>query len=257
MKNIFFLILLGPFLFSQNFQTKDSLKSLAMSNFKTMEVFVNKNGKLNSVRRYSYDQNKNEITIQNVSDKNKEWIKTIIRFDSDYKIKEEERVTEGVVISEKENILVNKQISMIKKYNYTGTTIQINSFDSKNKLYKTIFQLFDNKNRLMERLNLLIASNDITVDGIERYNWIDDKSYNYEKLTFTFPRTHIIGVYNLNSYNEILSFKGSMTANDKTELFDYYIEKKLKQFDSKGNLIKVYTLDNGKESILEERKIVY
>ncbi|WP_153395291.1 hypothetical protein [Chryseobacterium vaccae] len=257
MKNIFFLIFLGPLLLAQNFQTKDSLKILAMSNFKTIEVLVNKNGKLNSVRRYSYDQNKNEITIQNVSDKNKEWIKTIIKLDNDYKIKEEERITEGMVISEKENKLINKEVSMINKYNYTKNTIQVQKFNSNGNLSTKEFCLIDKENRIIERIILFNSHNDIVVDGIERYNWIDDKSYNYEKLTFTFPRTQIIGVYSLNSYNEIASFKGSMTANDKTELFDYYIEKKLKQFDSKGNLIKVYTLENNKENILEVRKIVY
>lgn len=67
MKSIFFLIFLSPFLFSQNYREKDSLKILAQSNFKSIEVFENKNGKLIPTKNYSYNSHKNEIIIKNGS----------------------------------------------------------------------------------------------------------------------------------------------------------------------------------------------
>lgn len=257
MKNLFFLIFLGPFLFSQNFQTRDSLKTLAISNFKSMEVFQNKNGKLAPVRNYNYDTKKSEITIKNVSNKNKEWLRTIIKLDNNYNIKEEEKVIEGMMISEKGNTLVKLQVSMLKEYIYNNQTIQMCNFDSKGSLSTKELSFFDDKKRIIEKLILLKVPNDIVIAEIEKYNWIDDYSYDYEKQTFNFPRTKIAGVYKLNQYGEIESFKGNMTINDNTELYDYNLGKKLKQFDSKGNLIKVYTVDNGKENVLEERRIVY
>ncbi|KMQ61345.1 hypothetical protein ACM46_15015 [Chryseobacterium angstadtii] len=257
MKNIIFLILLGPLLFSQNFQTKDSLKVLAKSNFKSMEVFENKNGKLTPTRNYSYDKNKNEITIKNVSDKNKEWIKTVVQLDDTYRIIQENKIIEGMMISEKENKLVKKQVSKIKQYTYVYNSIQIESYNNEGHLYKKEFNLVDDKDRLIYSTLLLNASSDIVVAQTERYNWIDNNSYDYEKLTFNAPKSRVEGVYKLNPYGDRHSFKGSMTINDKTELLDFSLEEKIKKFDSKGNLMKIYILDNGKENILEKRKIVY
>lgn len=167
MEKILFLILLGPLLFSQDFQTKDSLKTLAKSNFKSMEVFENKNGKLISTRNYSYDQNKNEITIKNVSEENREWLKTIIKLDNNYNIIEEEKIIEGTVISEKENVFVNKQFPMIKKYSYSNNTINMKDYDSKGKLSKQKINIFDDKNRITESLLLLYTSNDIIIAEIK------------------------------------------------------------------------------------------
>ncbi|KAB1231190.1 hypothetical protein [Chryseobacterium viscerum] len=257
MRNIFFFLLLGPLLLSQNFKIKDSLKVLAKSNFKSMEVFENKKGELIPTRNYSYDQSKNEITIKNTSDKNKEWIKTIIKLDKNYNTLEEQRVIEGMMISEKENILIKKQVSIITKYYLNNNTLQIERFDSKEKLSVKEFNLLDEKDRVIESIQMLNISNNIVVAQIEKYNWINDHSYKYEKLTFNAPKSILIGTYQLNQYGEVQSFKGRMTINGNTELYDYNLEVKLKQFDSKGNLVKVYTLNNGKENIVEERKIIY
>lgn len=257
MKSIFFLIFLGPFLFSQNYQAKDSLKILAQSNFKSVEVFENKNGNLLLTKKYSYDSSKNKITIENTAEKNKEWLKTIIRLDKDFNIQEEERITEGMVISEKENKLIKKQVSMLKKYFYRNNIIEIKNYNSTGNLSIKEFKILDKENRIIENISLFKTTDDIVVSEIEKYNWIDDESYNYEKVTFSFPRVKIIGMYKLNQYGEVQSFKGSMTTNDKTELYDYDLGKRLKKFDSKGNLIKIYTIDNGRENIIEERRIVY
>lgn len=258
MKNIFFLIFLGPFFFSQNFQIKDSLKILAVSKFKTMDIYKNKNGKLIPVRNYSYDQNKNEITIKNTSDTNEEWVKTIIRLDNDYNIKEEEKVIEGMMISEKENKLVNKRISMITKYSYIYNTVHIKEYDDSGRLFIKQFNLFDDQNRIVESIRIFNSYDDIVISKIEKYNWIGNDSYNYEKLTFNAPRSQVTGVYKLNQYGERQSFKGSIIINDKTDFFDFSFEKKIRQFDSKGNIVKISVIeDDGKENILEERKIVY
>lgn len=256
MKKYFFLIFLCPFLYSQNYQIKDSIKVLAMSSFKSMEVFENKNGRLNPVRNYSYDQNKNEITIQNISGKNKEWIKTIIRLDKVYNIKEEEKIIEGM-ISEKENMLVKKQVSMVTKYSYDNNTVSIKNYNSKGNFSGKEFIVLDEESRISEDLKLFNISNDIVVTQIEKYNWIDDKNYHYEKVTFNAPKSKVIGIYTLNEYGERAFFKGSMNLNGETQIINTPFENKFKKFDAHGNIIKLYTLVNGKENIIEERKIVY
>jgi hypothetical protein len=248
---------LGPLLFSQKYQTRDSPKVLALSNFKSMDVFENKNGKMNPKRNYSFDKSKNAITIKNIADKNKEWIMTIIKLDEKYNIQEVERIVEGTMISEKENTLVKKQASIIKKYNYVDNTIQIQNFNSVGNLSTKEFHLLDKKNRIIESLVLFNSNNDIIISEIVKYNWIDNKSYNYEKQTFNSPKTQIVGVYKLNLYGEIQSFEGSMTINGNKEIYNYTLEQKLKQFDSKGNLTKIYTTNKGKEIVLEERRIIY
>jgi len=253
-----FLIFLCPFLYSQNYQVKDSLKVLAMSKFKLMKVFENKNGRFDPVRNYSYDQNKNEITIQNVSEKNKEWIKTIIRLDNAYNIKEEEKIIEGMMISEKENILVKKQVSMVTKYSYnSNNTVDIKNYNSQGSFSGKEFIALDEGNRINESIRLFNISDDIVVTQIEKYNWIDDRNYHYEKLTFNAPKSKVIGIYTLNVYGERAFFKGSITLNDEKQIINTPFENKLKKFDTKGNFIKLYTLVNGKENIIEERKIIY
>ncbi|GEM_PF-1984889 len=258
MKKIFFLILLGPLFFSQNYQTKDSLKILAKSNFKSMVVFENKNGKLIPARDYRYDQNKNEITIKNVSDKNKEWVKTIVNLDNNYEIKESEKIIEGMMISEKENALVNQQVSMLTKYSYNNNkTIDIKNYNSKGILSGKEFIILNKDGLISESIKLFNVPDDIVVTQIERYNWIDDKSYHYEKLTFNAPKSRFIGVYTLNQYGEREFFKGSMTLNDETEMINTPFENKLKKFDKKGNIVQLYVINNGKETVVEERKIIY
>jgi len=257
MKKIFFLIFLSPFLYSQEYQIKDSLKVLAMSNFKSMEVFKHKNGKLVPERSYSYDQSKNKITIKNTSLNEKEWVMTIVTLDKNYNIKEEERVTQGKIISNGENRLIDKQTSVLTKYSYDPNSVQLEKYNYNGNLVTKEFCLLDDKNYIVEKIILFSSSNNIVISEIEKYNWINSNSYNYEKLTFNFPRTKITGLYNLNEYGEIEFFKGNMTVNDHTEAYDYNLQKKIKQFDSRRNIIKVYTLVNGKENILEERKIIY
>ena len=257
MKKAFFLIFLCPFLYSQNYQIKDSLKMLAISNFKSMNVFENKNGRLSPVRNYSYDQNKNEITIQNVSEKNKEWSKTIIHLDNAYNIIEEEKIIEGI-ISEKENKLQKKQVSLITKYSYnSNNTIDIKNYNSKGNFSGKEFIILDEANRISENIRLFNISDDIVVTQIEKFKWIDDRNYHYEKITFNAPKSKVIGIYTLNEYGERVFFKGSMILNDETQIINSPFENKLKKFDNKGNIIKLYTLVNGKENIIEERKIVY
>lgn len=257
MKNLFFLFLLGPFLFSQNFQTKDSLKILAKSNFKSMEVFEVKNERLIPLRNYTYDKNKNEITIKNSSDKNKEWLRTIIKFDNNYNITDVEKTTEGMVISEKENSLVKKQISVITKYFYNNNTVEINEYNDKGHLSLKQFKLFDDKNRIIEQIRLFNIPDDIVVSEIEKYNWIDNNSYNYEKLTFHAPKSRLTGVYKLNQYGDRESFRGNIYLNGMPEDASFDFDKKIKKFDSKGNLIQVYKIDKKIQTLIEERKIIY
>ncbi|UKB86100.1 hypothetical protein LF887_10880 [Chryseobacterium sp. MEBOG06] len=258
MKNIFFFIFLSPFLYSQNYQVKDSLKVLAMSNFKSMVVFENKNGKLIPKRNYSYDQSKNQIIIKNISEKEKQWLMTIIKLDKNYHIQEEERVFEVMLTPEKENISVNKQVSMIRKYFYnSNNTVDIKDYNSNGVFWGKEFIILDQNNNINESIKLFTIADDIVVTEIERYNWIDNKNYHYEKLTFNAPKSRVVGDYTLNQYGERSFFKGSMTLNDETEEINIPFGNKLKKFDAKGNIIQLYTLFNGKENVVEERKIVY
>ena len=258
MKNLFFLFLLGPFLFSQNFQTKDSLKILAESNFKSMEVFEVKAEKLIPLRNYTYNRNKNEISIKNSSDKNIEWLRTIIRFDNNYNITEVEKITEGMIISDKDNSLVKKQISVITKYSYNNNnTVQINQYNDKGNLSFKLFKLFDDKNRIIEQIKLFNIPDDIIVSEIEMYNWINNNSYNYEKLTFHAPKSRLTGIYKLNEYGDRESFTGSIYLNSNQEDASFDFDKKIKKFDSKGNLIQVYKISNKVQTLIEERKIIY
>ena len=257
MKEILLLILIGPLFLSQNFQTKDSLKILAKSNFKSMEIFEYESGKLESKRKYFYNKSSNEITIVNVSDKNKEWLKTIVRLDQDYNIKEEEKIVEGTAISEKENILVKKQLSMIRRYYSTINTCEIETYDSNGKLSKKEFRLLNDDNQIIENIVLLNIPNNIVISEVHRYYWINKKSYKYEKLTFNAPKSKIIGVYRLNQYGDIESFKGNLYINNTQEDASFDFDKKIKKFDSKGNLIQVYKIDNKVQTLIEERKIIY
>ncbi|AZB28704.1 hypothetical protein [Chryseobacterium balustinum] len=257
MKKIFFLILLGPLLLSQNFQTKDSLKILAQSNFKSMEIFKNENGKLLPTESYSYNQDKREFIIKNISDKNKDWIKTIVTLDNEYNIKEEEKIIEGMIISDKENILVKKQVSLKNKYVYSNNTVSIKKFNDKGSLMGKKFMLFDKENRIIESISLFNIPEDIVITEIEKYNWIDTSSYNYEKITFNAPKSKVTGVYKLNKYGDRKSFKGSFIVNNKAELIDYHFNEKIKKNDSRGNLIQVYEIENGSKILIEERKIIY
>lgn len=257
MKKIFFLILLGPLLLSQNFQTKDSLKILAQSNFKSMEIFKNENGKLLPTESYSYNQDKREFIIKNISDKNKDWIKTIVTLDNDYNIQEEEKIIEAMIISENENALVKKQVSLKKKYVYSKNTVSIKDYNDKGGLMGKKFMLFDKEDRIIESINLFNIPEDIIITEIEKYNWINSSSYNYEKLTFNAPKSKVTGVYKLNKYGDRESFKGSFIVNNKTELIDYHFDEKIKKIDSKGNLIQVYEIKDGNEMLIEERKIIY
>lgn len=257
MKKIFFLILLGPLLLSQNFQTKDSLKILAQSNFKAMEIFKNENGKFLPIESYSYNQDKREFIIKNISDKNKDWIKTIVTLDNDYNIKEEEKIIEAIIISENENALVKKQVSLKKKYDYSNNTVSIKDYNDRGDLMGKKFMLFDKENKIIESINLFNIPKDIIITEIEKYNWIDSSSYNYEKLTFNAPKSKVTGVYKLNKYGDRESFKGNFVINNKAELIDYRFNEKIKKIDSKGNLIQVYEIKNGNEMLIEERKIIY
>lgn len=253
----FFLFLLGPLLLSQTFQTKDSLKTLALSNFKSVEVFENKNGKLVPTRNYNYNQKANEITIINASNENKEWAKTIFKLDNNYTIREEEKIMDGNVVSEKGNFFRKKQLSMITKYSSIDNTLQVESYDSNGKLSRKEFKLLDSKGRIIENLILLNIPNDIVVAEIEKYDWIDDKSYNYEKLTFNAPKSKVVGLYKLNQYGDRESFQGYLYIQNSKEDMSTDFDKKINKFDLKGNLIQVYKMEDGKQILLEERKITY
>lgn len=258
MKNIFFYLLLGPFLLSQNFQTKDSLSILAKSNFKSMDVFESKNGKLLPVRSYSYDKNKNEITIKNISDENKEWLKTIIRLDNNYQIMEEEKITEGMIISEKENILVKKQVSMMTKYSYDNNIVQIKDYDSNGNLSTKKYNIFDDKNHIVESIKLFNLPNDIVVSEIVKFKWNSaGTGYDYEKQQFSYPKQKVIGRYEVNKYGDIKSFKGNLYINNNQEDASFIFDQKIKNFDSKGNLTQIYKIDNKVKTLIEERKIIY
>ena len=244
-------------LYSQIFQTKDSLKTLVESNFISMEVSERKNGKMVPTRIYSYNKESNEITIKNISTENNEWVKTIFKLDDNDNIKEEERITEGLVISEKGNYFEKKQLSMIKKYIYSRNTMQILFFDTKGELSEKEFYLYDDKNQVIEKIILLKSSNDIVVAEIERYNWVDLNSYKYEKFTFNVPKSEVVGVYQLNKYGDRVSLKGKFIFNEETELIDVQFNNVNKKFDSKRNLINVFKIENNSQTLIEERKIIY
>jgi len=222
-----------------------------------MEVLEINNGKLIPVRNYMYDRNKNEVIIKNISERNKDWLRTIIRLDSNFNIKEVERLTEGLVISEKENLLVKTQVSEIMKYFYNSSTIQINHYNSKGNLSVKEFKLYDDKNRIIEKIKLLNIPDDIVVSEIEKYKWIDDYNYNYEKLNFNAPNSKVIGLYKLNEYGDREAFVGNLYLNNSKEKADFIFEKKNRKFDSKGNLIKVYKVDNKEQILIEVRNIIY
>lgn len=257
MKNIFFIIF-GPLIFCQNFQSKDSLKILAQSNLKSMDVFESKNGKLLPVRHYNYDKYKNEITIKNISDENQGWLRTIIRLNNNYEIKEEERIIEAMIISEKENRLEKKQLSMLTKYIYDKDVVQIMVYDSKGNLSTKRLNILDKKNRVIESVMLFSIPDDIIVSEIIKFKWNSaGTSYAYEKRQFSYPKYKITGHYEVNKYGDAKSFKGNLYINNTQEDASIVFDKKNKIFDLKGNLIKVYQVKNNVQSLIEERKITY
>lgn len=100
--------------------------------------------------------------------------------------------------------------------------------------------------------------NDILISEIIKYKWHrDENGYDYEKLQLSYPKQKVIGTYRLDKYGDIESFNGNLYINNNQEDASFVFDRKIKKFDSKGNLVQVYKIDNKVQTLIEERKIIY
>ncbi len=262
MKNItlFISICFSAMIFSQTndfIQFNDCVKKLNASKFKSMEILISKNGSQILDKKYEYQKDRNEIIVYDYSnDKEKNFLQTNIKIDANGNITELKDIFKGEVL-EGDKFLI-KQYELKKKVLNEKGNIQIISYNSKNEIISKEIILLDDKNRIVENIKLFNIPNDIVVSEIVKFKWNSTgTSYDYEKLQFSYPKQKVIGVYRLNEYGDIESFKGNLYINNTQEDASFDFDKKIKKFDSKGNIIQVYKIDNKVQTLIEERKIIY
>lgn len=261
MKNIitFISICFSILLFSQTndfIQFNNYIKKLTTSNFKSMEILISKNGSLVLDKKYLYEKNNNEVVIYDYSDdKKKNLLQTNLKLDSKGNIVELKDIFKGEVL--KEDKFVIKQYELKRKVLIDNDNIQITSFNSKNEIISKEIILLDDKMRKIESILFFYIPNDIIISEITKLRWNSTgMGYDYERLQFSYPKQKVIGKYKVDKYGDIESFKGDLYVNNSKEA-SFTFDKKIKSFDSKGNLVKIYKIDKKIKNIIEERKIIY
>ena len=262
MKNIitFIAIFFSILSFSQKndiIQFNDCIKILIATNFKSMEIIVSKNGSLVLDKKYIYEKINNEIIIYDYSANKKEnFLQTNVKIDANGNITELRDIFKGNVLEGDKFII--KQYELKKKVLIDKDNIQITSYNSKNEIISKEIILLDNKMKKVESILSFYMPNDILISEIEKFKWNSDgTAYDYEKLQFSYPKQKVIGRYEINKYGDIESFKGNLFINNTQEDASFNFDKKIKKFDSKGNLVQVYKIDNKVQTLIEERKIIY
>lgn len=262
MKNIttFIAIFFSILLFSQTndfIQFNDCVKKLTVSKFKSMEVLISKNGTHILDKKYEYQKGSNEIIIYDYSnDKKENFLQTNVKVDANGNIIELADIFKGQVL-EGDKFVV-KQYELKKKVLHAKDNIQITSYNSKGEIISKELILLDNKMRKVESILSFYINNDIIISEIAKFKWNSTgTAYDYEKLQLSYPKQKVIGRYEVNKYGDIESFKGNLYINNTQEDASFSFDKKIKKFDSKGNLIQVYNLKNNVQSLIEERKIIY
>ncbi|KIC63695.1 hypothetical protein RM51_08545 [Chryseobacterium taiwanense] len=229
-------------------------ENLIKSKFDTIHIYTDKNGKLLLTKIIIYDKQKQEICLNdkdNIEDP--DVLFTIFKISNDYKIIEEKKFYKGLEI--KNNDLKDTLVSLVTKYSYGNNNIQKSYYDSKNKLSNKEFQIIDENGRKKEVINTLHLDNDIVLNDITKYFWNSKGSgYRLEYEQFTFPRLKFIGDYKLDEYGDPILVKGKLDA-EEIKKAKFIIHKK--EFDEKGNVVKIFEIENGKKIIKEERKIIY
>lgn len=262
MKNIilFTALCFSVMVFSQTndfIHFNDCIKKLTVSNFKSMEILISKDGSMFLDKKYEYQKDRNEIIIYDYSnDKEKNFLQTNVKVDSDGNIIELKDIFKGEVLEGDKFVI--KQYELKKKVLNEKDNIQITSYNSKNNIISKEIIILDDKKRKVENIKLFNIPNDIVVSEIIKFKWNSTGTcYDYEKLQFSYPKQKVIGVYRLNQYGDIESFKGNLYIDNNQEDASFIFDKKIKKFDLKGNLVQVYKLDNKVQILIEERKIIY
>jgi hypothetical protein len=222
-----------------------------------MEILISKNGSQILDKRYEYQKDKNEIIIYDFSnDKKKDFLQTNVKIDANGNVIELTDIFKGEVL-EGDKFVV-KQYELKKKFLNEKDNIQIISYNSKNEIISKEIILLDDKMRKIESILSFYIPNDILISEIVKFKWnLTGTAYNYEKLQFSYPKQKVMGVYRLNQYGDVESFKGNLYINNVREDASFVFEKKIKKFDSKGNLVQVYNIVDKVQTLTEERKIIY
>lgn len=262
MKSIttFIAICFSILLFSQTndfIQFNNCIKKLTDSNFKSMEILISKNDSLVLDKKYVYEKNNNEIIIYDYSsDKKENFLQTNVKIDKNGNIVEQKDIFKGEVLEGDKFVI--KQYELKKKVLIDKDQIQITSFNSKNEIISKEIILLDDKMKKVESILSFYLPNDILISEIVKFKWNSTGTgYDYEKLQFSYPKQKVIGKYEVNKYGDVESFKGNLYINNTQEDISFILDKKNKKFDSKGNLVQVYKIDNKVQILIEERKIIY
>lgn len=235
----------------------DQIKTLIASNFKSMEIFSIKGGQRLLTKKYVYQKIDNEVIIYDYSnEKEQNLLHVDLKIDSNGNIIEERKVFEGEVY-EGGKMLV-KKYEFRNSILYAEDNIQITSYNSHGEISSKDIILLDDKKRKIELIKIFNIPNDIVISKIVKYKWDSDgHGYEIEQNQFSYPKQKLIGYYKLDQYGNITSFKGDLYVHNKKEDMSGDFEKKINKFDSKGNLIQIYSVDNGKQTLIEDRKIFY
>ncbi|MDR6488487.1 hypothetical protein J2799_003005 [Chryseobacterium vietnamense] len=254
MKILKYLILfIGSLYYSQTVNDnakKNYYQKLIKDKFVTMEVY--KGNKLS--QKYSYDKKNNKVILYDDSYKQEipNFLYKEYKLDSLYRIEEENVIAKNDSIS-KQNITYTN-----KKYEYHENYTVVNYLNKDSNPYMKEYTFYDDTSRIKE--SILFSSLVLQKRTTYLYDAKKNKIIS-ETQTFTHPRqtsTNYNGVDKYGyaiSYSAILKVQVSMDKNQEIKSGKFFYEN---QYDSKGNLIKIFSKSkDGKKELIEERKIMY
>lgn len=207
------------------------------------EIYRQKNNKLDLREKYSFDKLSNTVKLTLDEDMNDGTSLISV----DYILDKENRISEERSIFKDKHSDTN--FTQIKKYKYTKSSKQLSYYDSNNKVYLKTFFFYNDKNELVESINI---SNDDLVLHERTVHYKLNKYEITETEKFTFPKYKTVTKTELdkNGFPIYIESKIDIYSTPKQYLPDgiLYFENEV---DKKGNLSKKYSIYNKKKELIE------